>query len=142
MIQPLKHKLTVNLYSWNNNKNLLENLENALETKFPSKLTVESLDLKAECAICYNYKLDDDIPDIVCDGHGCEKVLFHTFNLTPFSSTPFSFIPQPLSFCVPVSNSFSRSFTRIACINGWRVPIQTGNHSEQLWVNVPIVKQK
>eukprot|EP01127_Copromyxa_protea_P018335 TRINITY_DN5748_c0_g1_i1.p1 TRINITY_DN5748_c0_g1~~TRINITY_DN5748_c0_g1_i1.p1 ORF type:complete len:168 (-),score=26.14 TRINITY_DN5748_c0_g1_i1:123-626(-) len=76
-IQPLKYKLNVNLYHWNNKSSLLENLQKVLELTFPTKVAVESLDLKAECAICYMYKLEEDIPDIVCDGRGCEKV-FHT----------------------------------------------------------------
>lgn len=75
LIQPLKHKININLQRWDTKQQVLANLQNVLETEFPTKLAVESLDLKAECGICYSYKLDDNLPDIVCDGHGCEKVL-------------------------------------------------------------------
>lgn len=105
IIQPFKHKLNSNLLHWDTKQHLLSNLERVLETTFPTKMAVESLDLKAECAICYSYKLEESIPDIVCDGHGCEKV----------SSTRFRLIHR-------------RCFTRIACTSGWKARIRTDNH--------------
>eukprot|EP01126_Amoeba_proteus_P029626 TRINITY_DN2923_c0_g2_i4.p1 TRINITY_DN2923_c0_g2~~TRINITY_DN2923_c0_g2_i4.p1 ORF type:complete len:250 (+),score=55.13 TRINITY_DN2923_c0_g2_i4:276-1025(+) len=76
MIQPYKYKLNTNLSRWDYNSTLRNNFQQILEIQFPSRERSESLDLNSECAICYVYKFEDMIPDIVCDGRGCGKA-FH-----------------------------------------------------------------
>jgi hypothetical protein len=65
-----------------------ENLEKILQQALPSRQIVEQDDFAVECAICYTYRLDGAIPDIVCDNRRCES---------PLLSPPFSPLTEILS---------------------------------------------
>ena len=53
-----------------------ENLEKILQQTLPSRQIVQQDDFAVECAICYTYRLDGAIPDIVCDNRRCESPFF------------------------------------------------------------------
>ncbi|EKX39334.1 hypothetical protein GUITHDRAFT_143539 [Guillardia theta CCMP2712] len=71
VILPLKDKLNQRLLLWDMKVFVLQNLQNILEIEFPTKQTVVAEELSVECAICYTYRLDGEIPDIVCDNSKC-----------------------------------------------------------------------
>jgi len=80
-ISPLRDKLNLNLHQWNYKLTLRQNLESVLEIKFPSPSTAKKEDLNMECAICYTYRIEEEIPDKVCDGKNCGRP-FHASCLT------------------------------------------------------------
>jgi E3 ubiquitin-protein ligase FANCL len=75
-ISPLKVKFNSNMNRWDKGRNLRENIQALLEMNLPSpnnNLTYDTL--VSECAICYCYKLEDEIPNKICDNQSCGKVI-------------------------------------------------------------------
>jgi hypothetical protein len=74
-INPLRNNLYQNLLKWNSKYSIRSNLENILNFQFPKRSleTEEDLDFSIECGICMCYKLENEIPDKICDN---KKVKF------------------------------------------------------------------
>lgn len=75
-ITPYKRLLNENIHLWDTSGNILprQNLETVLKLKLPKPpATNSSQDLGIECGICYAYRLDDKLPDVVCDLAECGK---------------------------------------------------------------------
>ncbi|XP_046847833.1 E3 ubiquitin-protein ligase FANCL-like isoform X2 [Xenia sp. Carnegie-2017] len=77
LIANFRQNLYKNLQDWNDEKDILENMENVLLTKFPSRQTMKKEDFNMECGICYSYRLNDVIPESACNDSRCGQ-LFHT----------------------------------------------------------------
>eukprot|EP00743_Colponemidia_sp_Colp-15_P008889 GILK01009699.1.p1 GENE.GILK01009699.1~~GILK01009699.1.p1 ORF type:complete len:368 (-),score=36.96 GILK01009699.1:22-1125(-) len=74
---PLRDKLNANLNLWNVSDLVRENLERVLEISFPSPQTSEKEMYTTQCGICYSYRLDDAIPDRVCENFRCGQPFHH-----------------------------------------------------------------
>jgi E3 ubiquitin-protein ligase FANCL len=76
-IGPLRDALRANLSRWDSAKLTRANLEALLGIALPSPKRTEQQDFKADCNICFTYRLDDGaIPDCSCENSRC-PVLFH-----------------------------------------------------------------
>lgn len=73
LISPLRDSFNNNLGKWNLSKTLRENLETVLGVTFPSPKTSNKEDFSEECGICYSFRLENMIPDRVCDNQKCSK---------------------------------------------------------------------
>lgn len=75
--------------SWDCNKDLIYNISNMLDMNIPNKLFAEpdalKLDEEQECAICFMKRLNDELPNEVCDAPTC-KTLFHSVCLFTYLS--------------------------------------------------------
>lgn len=80
VVVPLREHLNANIQSWNPQLSVFANLENLLGQKFPSPSTTKKEDFSMECGICYAYRLNDLIPDKVCDDSRCGQS-FHSLCL-------------------------------------------------------------
>jgi E3 ubiquitin-protein ligase FANCL len=109
VVMQLREQLNKNLHKWNSTLTVRNNLELILQISFPSPKTTKKEDFSMECAICYAYRLENDIPDRVCDNNKCSKA-FHRvclyewlraipttrqsfdtmFGACPYCSTPIS----------------------------------------------------
>ena len=59
ILAPLRHALNTNLGRWRPSRGVRENLQDVLETTFPSPqqgATADADEYAVECAICYNYR--------------------------------------------------------------------------------------
>ncbi|XP_052767646.1 E3 ubiquitin-protein ligase FANCL-like [Mya arenaria] len=72
-IAPLRQSMNNNISDWDENGSLLKNLEHLLDVKFPSPSTHSKEEFSAECGICYAYRLEDEIPDEVCNDARCHQ---------------------------------------------------------------------
>lgn len=80
-IAPLRQKLNENMHRWDNSGDVLprENLQRILNVELPPPVSNATVDPLAddgadtECGICYTYRLDDSVPDVVCDKPECGK---------------------------------------------------------------------
>ena len=74
ILAPLRQALNVNLGRWRLPRSVRENLQDVLETTFPSPQHAAMAgadEYAVECAICYNYRSEDDaVPECACDGCG------------------------------------------------------------------------
>lgn len=77
VINPLREKLNHSLDQWSSKDTPRRNLEKIFETTFPKKNKDEMSEITMDCGICYCYKLDEKIPDKVCDNNKC-GMPFHT----------------------------------------------------------------
>lgn len=68
-----------------------ENLEVLLETRFPRKEDKKKEELSVECGICYAYRLQDQLPERVCDNPKCARP-FHRMCLYEVRSPSPSFL--------------------------------------------------
>jgi E3 ubiquitin-protein ligase FANCL len=73
IITPLRDNYNKNQHLWNNNALLRVNLENTLGIKFPQRnqSNVDEGDMSEKCSICYAYRLNNQVPDKVCDNTKC-----------------------------------------------------------------------
>jgi E3 ubiquitin-protein ligase FANCL len=79
-IRPLREQVASKIHQWDYNKTPRCNFEFLLGIEFPSpESSSTELDTNQQepCSICYAYRLDDKIPDQVCDNTSCSKP-FHT----------------------------------------------------------------
>lgn len=77
VIDPLQETLNCNFErDWDVNLGLVENWRNLLRIEMPSRLTSKLEDIQVDCAICYSYKLADNIPEVSCAEKRCKQV-FH-----------------------------------------------------------------
>lgn len=72
-ISTVKSKLNKNLHLWDSNKTIRENLEFIMELKLPTPKDTKDEELNLACAICYSYRLVNEIPDKICDNPNCRK---------------------------------------------------------------------
>lgn len=72
-ISVVKNKLNKNLHMWDPNKMVRENLELLMELKLPTPKDAKVEELNIACAICYSYRLVNEIPDRICDNINCGK---------------------------------------------------------------------
>ena len=73
VIIPLRDLLNSGLPQWDQQLLPRLNLEKILHTSFPSRQTFEKDDVAVECAICYTYRLEGALPEIVCDNRRCAR---------------------------------------------------------------------
>eukprot|EP01095_Lingulamoeba_sp_RSL-Kostka_P012518 TRINITY_DN4984_c1_g1_i2.p1 TRINITY_DN4984_c1_g1~~TRINITY_DN4984_c1_g1_i2.p1 ORF type:complete len:378 (-),score=52.25 TRINITY_DN4984_c1_g1_i2:8-1141(-) len=89
-ILPLKTKYRKNFKLWKKNHCIRENLETILEISFISKKDKDTSNFNWQqemcCAICYSYRMNNDVPDRICDNVNCSKG-FHTFCLSEWLKT-------------------------------------------------------
>jgi E3 ubiquitin-protein ligase FANCL len=68
IINPIKEKLNKNIINWDFEKSVLENFQNLLDFEFPKKkINLDFEEYSIECGICYSYKLENYLPDKVCN---------------------------------------------------------------------------
>jgi hypothetical protein len=74
LLAPLRHALNSNLSRWQPQRSVRLNLQEVLQLTFPSPQQGSmggAEDYAVECAICYNYRLEDQsVPECACDGCG------------------------------------------------------------------------
>lgn len=73
----MRAKLQSNYHLWDEKKFVRENLKRVLEINFPKK-PAEDDENDMECAICYSYKLENEIPDQTCENKKCKKAFHHS----------------------------------------------------------------
>lgn len=74
VIAPLRRALNANLSLWRQSRSVRLNLEAVLQLSFPAPqlaATAGAEEYSVECAICYGYHLDGDVPECACDS--CAK---------------------------------------------------------------------
>jgi E3 ubiquitin-protein ligase FANCL len=101
---PLREQFNKNLHKWNSKMTLRENLESLLGIKFPSPKTSQKEEFSVECGICYSYRLDNALPDRVCDNQKCGKpfhrtCLFEWLRAIPSSRQSFDTIFGECPYC-------------------------------------------
>ena len=82
-IIPLRDNLNNNIKSWDTKSTPRINLEKVLKISFLSRKEVDQeklLEKGLECGICFNYKLENSLPDKVCENNKCRKS-FHPYCL-------------------------------------------------------------
>ena len=74
LLAPMRQALNSNLGRWQPQSRVRLNLQEVLQITFPSPQQASmsgAEDYAVECAICYNYRLEDfAVPDCACDGCG------------------------------------------------------------------------
>lgn len=73
VVIPLKDSLNSNLAAWDRRLWPRLNLETVLGLKFPPPKAKGEDDSGEECAICYCFRLDGVVPEIVCDNPKCAR---------------------------------------------------------------------
>lgn len=85
-IAPLRKRWNSNIRRWKVERLLRENLEDILETTFPSPQDSIQEDISADCGICYAFRLPNadglgadrgSVPDRACDNPNCGRP-FHS----------------------------------------------------------------
>lgn len=76
-VAQLKKNMNSNLYQWDPEGDLLENLQTLLDITFPSPTTSKKEEFSMECGICYCYKLDTELPNEVCNDVRCRQAFHH-----------------------------------------------------------------
>ncbi|XP_069464153.1 E3 ubiquitin-protein ligase FANCL isoform X5 [Ambystoma mexicanum] len=104
VVNPLKMKLNNNIHMWDPENTLLQNLKDVLEIIFPSRSTIEKADYTMDCGICYAYRLDNAIPDQVCDDPRCgqpfhQACLYEWLRGLPSSRQSFNVIFGECPYC-------------------------------------------
>lgn len=74
ILNPMRQALNTNLARWSLQRSVRQNLEEVLETEFPSPQEAAESSAEAynvDCAICYNYRSETEaVPECACDGCG------------------------------------------------------------------------
>lgn len=104
-VQPLKDALNSRLGEWDPLLPLHVNLAHCLAVEFPSAVN-SSRDAFADdhCAICYEYRLADAVPEVVCDNERCSKAFHRTclydwLRAIPSSKTAFASVYGACPWC-------------------------------------------
>ncbi|XP_063427895.1 E3 ubiquitin-protein ligase FANCL-like [Mytilus trossulus] len=77
-VSQLRQNMNSNLYHWDPEGNLLENLQSLLDIIFPTPTTSKKEEFSMECGICYSYKLETELPNEVCNDSRCEQAYHHS----------------------------------------------------------------
>lgn len=77
-IKLLKQTMNSNMYNWNPEVTLLDNLQTLLDIQFPSPSTSKKEEFSMDCGICYSYKLDTELPSEVCNDSRCQQAFHHS----------------------------------------------------------------
>lgn len=77
-VSQLRQNMNSNLYQWNPESDLLDNLQMLLNVTFPSPTTSKREEFSMECGICYSYKLETELPNEVCNDSRCSQAFHHT----------------------------------------------------------------
>jgi len=93
-ITPMLEKLNKGISRWDVRKYPHENLQLLLEMEFPVKGKATAEDISVECGICYSYKLDNAIPDRVCDNPKCGRPYHRNCLYEWLRSIPSSLVRQ------------------------------------------------
>ncbi|XP_016892727.1 E3 ubiquitin-protein ligase FANCL isoform X2 [Cynoglossus semilaevis] len=104
IVTPLRNKLNSNMHLWNPDSSVLFNLRDVLEIEFPSPATHEKSDFSVECGICYSYRLEDAIPDQVCNDPRCgqpfhQACLYEWLRALPSSRQSFNVVFGECPYC-------------------------------------------
>ncbi|XP_003963955.2 E3 ubiquitin-protein ligase FANCL [Takifugu rubripes] len=104
VVTPLRNKLNTNMHLWNPESDVLHNLQDVLEIEFPSPASHEKSSFSTECGICYSYRLEDSIPDQVCNDPRCgqpfhQACLYEWLRGLPSSRQSFSVIFGDCPYC-------------------------------------------
>lgn len=89
---------------WDPNANLIENLELALDLKFPQGDGTDE-DLAMECSVCYAFQLESGAtPDIICGFHSCSRsfhqsCLYEWIKSLPSSRTSLQTVYGQCPYC-------------------------------------------
>uniref|UniRef100_A0A674NFY9 FA complementation group L n=1 Tax=Takifugu rubripes TaxID=31033 RepID=A0A674NFY9_TAKRU len=143
VVTPLRNKLNTNMHLWNPESDVLHNLQDVLEIEFPSPASHEKSSFSTECGICYSYRLEDSIPDQVCNDPRCgqpfhQACLYEWLRGLPSSRQSFSVIFGDCPYCSKVGVSVSRSgFPLISPEEAGCFPI-VPNNARILYVLQPI----
>lgn len=90
-----RRRLNTELHMWDLNESILVNLSAILEITFPpkpSQLQEEQPQQQVvmECCICYCYRLDGAVPDVVCNNDQCSQAFHHACLFEWLKSVPTS----------------------------------------------------
>jgi len=104
VIVPLRERLNQHLVSWDEQRLPRVNLEGILQRDFPARKGVEADSMSVECAICYTYRLDGALPDIVCDNSKCARpfhgsCLYEWLRAVPTTRQAFNTIFGSCTYC-------------------------------------------
>ncbi|XP_068183580.1 E3 ubiquitin-protein ligase FANCL isoform X2 [Antennarius striatus] len=104
VVTPLRNKLNANMHLWNPDFSVFHNLRDVLEIEFPSPATHEKSSFSVECGICYAYRLEDAIPDQVCNDPRCgqpfhQACLYEWLRGLPSSRQSFSLLFGECPYC-------------------------------------------
>ncbi|XP_032409290.1 E3 ubiquitin-protein ligase FANCL isoform X1 [Xiphophorus hellerii] len=107
VVTPLRNKLNANMHMWNPDSSVLNNLRDVLEIEFPSPATHEKSSFNVECGICYSYRLEDAIPDQVCNDPRCgqpfhQACLYEWLRALPSSRQSFNLVFGECPYCSKV----------------------------------------
>ncbi|XP_038150653.1 E3 ubiquitin-protein ligase FANCL [Cyprinodon tularosa] len=104
VVTPLRNKLNANMHMWNPDSSVLNNLRDVLEIEFPSPATHEKSSFNMECGICYSYRLENAIPDQVCNDPRCgqpfhQACLYEWLRALPSSRQSFNLVFGECPYC-------------------------------------------
>uniref|UniRef100_A0A3Q2SUF3 E3 ubiquitin-protein ligase FANCL n=1 Tax=Fundulus heteroclitus TaxID=8078 RepID=A0A3Q2SUF3_FUNHE len=108
VVTPLRNKLNANICLWfagrNPDSSVLNNLRDVLEIEFPSPATHEKSVCHTDCGICYSYRLEDAIPDQVCNDPRCgqpfhQACLYEWLRALPSSRQSFNLVFGECPYC-------------------------------------------
>eukprot|EP00912_Choanoflagellata_sp_UC4_P001628 UC4_evm1s1043 len=81
-----RENLRSRCHIWDQSCNIIENIENTLLHKLPTKEEKCNVEDNIECSICYSYMLDDEVPEVICPQENC-AVSFHRSCLLEYIRT-------------------------------------------------------
>eukprot|EP01094_Clydonella_sp_ATCC50884_P007960 TRINITY_DN1720_c0_g1_i4.p1 TRINITY_DN1720_c0_g1~~TRINITY_DN1720_c0_g1_i4.p1 ORF type:complete len:360 (-),score=68.53 TRINITY_DN1720_c0_g1_i4:137-1216(-) len=76
-VNDLCQRLHVNISKWQTSRTPLANLREVLNVEFPARSSEAFEESGMECAICYSSRVNNLLPDRVCDDENCRKA-FHS----------------------------------------------------------------
>ncbi|KAM6916552.1 E3 ubiquitin-protein ligase FANCL [Xenentodon cancila] len=103
-VTPLRDKLNANMHLWNPDASVMHNLQDVLEIEFPSPATHEKSSFNVDCGICYSYRLENTIPDQVCNDPRCgqpfhQACLYEWLRALPSSRQSFHIVFGECPYC-------------------------------------------
>jgi E3 ubiquitin-protein ligase FANCL len=120
VVGPLRQLLNRNVQNWDERDLPRLNLQRLLQLELPSRAATKREDFSAECGICYAYRLDQALPDVVCENVKCSRpfhrvCLFEWLKALPNSRQSFSTVFGACPYCSsPITVSSSSSSTSAA----------------------------
>lgn len=93
LVRPLRERLADGLTTWDSGASPFANLTRILGTELPrpgpiSQSQQQQDDFGVECGLCYAYRLDQAIPDHVCDNSRCAKPFHHVCLFAQLQALP------------------------------------------------------
>jgi len=103
-ISPLRNSLADNVDLWEEEDDLLTNLERVLGVELPSRTDSAKEDWSVECGICYSYKLGEQLPTISCEDNRCcqpfhETCLYEWLTKLPGCRTTLNMVLGECPYC-------------------------------------------